>query len=130
MEEGHDRIVWGSAQTGAPCPRCGTGLVESVLEGQASQACPQCRGVMLSNDSFGSIVRQRRADYRGADLFPQPMNPDQVSDTVDCPVCSQTMEIHPYYGPGNQMIDSCNRCGLVWIDSGELTAIERAPGLR
>jgi Zn-finger nucleic acid-binding protein len=40
------------------------------------------------------------------------------------------MEVHPYYGPGSQVIDSCHRCRLVWIDSGELAAIEKAPGRR
>ena len=30
------------------------------------------------------------------------------------------MSTHPYYGPGNVIIDSCETCNLVWLDFGEL----------
>ena len=129
-ENGLDRIVWSEEPMGTICPRCEDSLVRAALEGCPAEACPQCRGVMLTNAAFGSIVRQRRADYRSAEFTPRPIDLDQLSDPVYCPGCQRTMEVHPYYGPGQQIIDSCVRCGLVWIDSGELTAIERAPGLR
>ena len=38
------------------------------------------------------------------------------------------METHPYYGPGNVIIDSCGDCDLIWLDAGELKQIEHAPG--
>ena len=38
------------------------------------------------------------------------------------------MDTHPYYGPGNVVIDSCDRCELVWLDFGELKQIVDAPG--
>jgi Zn-finger nucleic acid-binding protein len=40
------------------------------------------------------------------------------------------MEVHPYYGPGNVVVDSCCHCGLVWLDAGEISMIETAPGAR
>jgi hypothetical protein len=38
------------------------------------------------------------------------------------------MATHPYYGPGNVVIDSCASCELVWLDFGELEQIVKAPG--
>jgi len=38
------------------------------------------------------------------------------------------MEAHPYYGPGNVIMDSCGHCDLVWLDFGELRQIVDAPG--
>ena len=38
------------------------------------------------------------------------------------------MLTHPYYGPGNVTIDSCEGCELVWLDFGELRQIVDAPG--
>ena len=38
------------------------------------------------------------------------------------------MITHPYYGPGNVVIDSCEPCELVWLDFGELRQIVDAPG--
>jgi Zn-finger nucleic acid-binding protein len=36
--------------------------------------------------------------------------------------------VHPYYGPGNVVIDTCSRCDLIWLDFGELKQIADAPG--
>jgi Zn-finger nucleic acid-binding protein len=36
------------------------------------------------------------------------------------------METHPYHGGGAVMIDDCDRCGLVWLDRGEIARIVRA----
>jgi len=130
LEHGSDRIVWSETPTGTCCPRCGDGLVQATLAGNPAQACTQCRGVMLANAAFGALVRERRAGYRGMAFTPHPVDLEQLTDPVACPGCRRMMEVHPYYGPGNQIIDSCCRCGLVWIDSGELTAMERASGVR
>jgi len=33
-----------------------------------------------------------------------------------------------YYGPGNIIIDTCEACGIVWLDAGELRRAVDAPG--
>ena len=38
------------------------------------------------------------------------------------------MVTHPYFGPGNVVIDSCEACAHVWLDFGELRQIVDAPG--
>jgi hypothetical protein len=38
------------------------------------------------------------------------------------------MSTHPYFGPGNVVIDNCEACELVWLDCGELRQIVDAPG--
>jgi Zn-finger nucleic acid-binding protein len=38
------------------------------------------------------------------------------------------MDTHPYCGPGNIVIDSCNHCNVVWLDRGELGQVVNAPG--
>jgi Zn-finger nucleic acid-binding protein len=35
------------------------------------------------------------------------------------------MDTHPYFGGGNAVVDTCERCGLIWLDAGELPIIER-----
>jgi len=42
---------------------------------------------------------------------------------IACPACHQLMDTHPYYGPGNVVINDCGGCGLVWLDFGELDRI-------
>ena len=38
------------------------------------------------------------------------------------------MSTHPYYGPGNIVIDTCAGCGVIWLDFGELNRVVAAPG--
>ena len=38
------------------------------------------------------------------------------------------MDTHYYGGPGNVIIDACDRCDLNWLDAGELMRIVLAPG--
>jgi Zn-finger nucleic acid-binding protein len=38
------------------------------------------------------------------------------------------MDVHPYGGPGNIVIDNCPHCRLNWLDSGEFFRVVRAPG--
>ena len=37
------------------------------------------------------------------------------------------MDAHYYAGPGNVVLDSCEDCGLIWLDRGELAHIAHAP---
>jgi Zn-finger nucleic acid-binding protein len=114
----------------ANCPTCGSTLVEGLMDDFRVGHCPDCRGVLLAGEDFAAIVRSRRASYRRADATPVPLEPLEFQRRVDCPRCQAPMDVHPYYGPGNTVIDSCRSCGLVWLDQGEITRIERAPGRR
>ncbi len=38
------------------------------------------------------------------------------------------MQTHPYYGPGNIVIDTCGHCNAIWLDHGELGRAVNAPG--
>jgi hypothetical protein len=40
------------------------------------------------------------------------------------------METHPYYGPGNIVVDTCSECGYLWLDHGEISRVENASFVR
>lgn len=117
-------------QTEHNCPVCRQSLVEAIIGDGEGEFCEVCRGILVQADDFRKIIQQRRADYSGVDSTPTPIAPAALKRIVNCPDCDIRMDVHPYYGPGNTVIDSCRECDLVWLDSGELTAIERAPGRR
>jgi len=112
------------------CPVCRVPLVQAALEGNRVAHCEKCRGILLSNPSFADIVRIRRARHEGPVDRPRPLDRDAMKRRICCPACDGLMDVHPYYGPGNAVIDTCARCGLIWLDHGELGVIERAPGTR
>ena len=56
-----------------------------------------------------------------------PPDPHALDRQIACPMCHQTMDTHPYCGPGNVILDSCEPCEVLWLDHGELRRIALAP---
>ena len=111
------------------CPLCAAPLAQSVTdEGYSVQHCGRCRGLLMDRWTFVEIVTRRRASAGGPGTPPGQLDARELRREVTCPFCHQRMDVHPYYGPGNVVIDTCERCDAVWLDSGELTQIVDAPG--
>jgi Zn-finger nucleic acid-binding protein len=125
-----DRVAWLGVAAERNCPNCETALERAVLDKTPAEGCPQCHGLLLANEAFGLVVRDRRANFRGGDVIPSPLDQTRLSGRVACPDCDRPMDRHCYCGPGNQIIDTCSPCGLVWLDAGELANIEAAAGRR
>ncbi|GMU82105.1 MAG: hypothetical protein AMXMBFR47_19760 [Planctomycetota bacterium] len=128
--EGVDGLTAAATPTDAACPTCNQALHAAVLDGWSVSTCRACSGILVPRSAFGKIVAARRAAAAGPEITPRPIDPAEFSRTLRCPRCHERMEVHPYYGPGAVVIDSCNACGVVWLDRGELRAIEQAPGKR
>jgi Zn-finger nucleic acid-binding protein len=108
-----------------PCPVCRVPLVEAALAGHRILYCQRCRGMLVSIDDFLAIVQQRRAESGGATEPPHAPDWNDMKRRVDCPLCGESMDTHPYGGPGNIIIDNCSRCRLNWLDHNELAHIVR-----
>lgn len=142
-------LILGEA-TGMKCPLCPGPLVTARLERAEISLCGLCHGFLIASRDLAATVESRRMDR---ELEPRPPmgETDEVESPwlpgsealraripaapiteaarrrrIACPKCRQTMEAHPYLGPGAVLIDRCAECGLVWMDPGELTRIERA----
>lgn len=112
------------------CPSCQIPLQCGFLDEEIVEYCRQCNGILFDQDHFASTVWSRRCHYSSPDAPAQPVDPEELTRQRPCPVCDRFMECHVYYGPGNVAIDSCSECLIVWLDEGELTSIEQAPGER
>jgi hypothetical protein len=71
-----------------------------------------------------SLPRSRR---NGGPRVQPPSDRATTERHLDCPQCHARMDTHPYEGPGNVVVDSCSICYLIWLDSGEILRIVRAP---
>ena len=112
-----------------PCPLCRTTLSSAVLdETHAVHYCPTCRGVLMNRETFAHVVQNRRAWATTPVAAPVPLRQEELTRHVNCPRCGSRLSTHPYYGPGNVVIDSCGTCNLIWLDFGELKQIVDAPG--
>lgn len=122
-ETGDGVAVTGDA-AGCDCPVCKTALSAAAVRGQSVLHCTTCRGVLMSNGTFGQVVRLKRADARPVGE-PLPFDPAELNRPLACPKCRERMDTHPYHAGGNAVIDTCFRCHLIWLDAGELTVISR-----
>lgn len=112
-----------------PCPHCAAPLAKSLLDDAFPvEHCERCRGLLIARASFAQAVARRRARQTGPPVEPVPLDRRELKRVISCPACRTQMDVHPYYGPGNVVIDTCSRCDLVWLDFGELQQITDAPG--
>ena len=125
-----DRVISLDRPAGVICPCCDCELTEASIDGRPAHYCPGCHGILVSAPIFAEVARNRRHRYRGPEQIPTLIDPEELSRSIHCPNCRQQMEVHPHYGPGRAIIDSCSVCHLVWLDNSELASIERTPGSR
>jgi Zn-finger nucleic acid-binding protein len=109
-----------------PCPSCATPLSDGKLDGLPLLLCQRCSGMLIAMAHFVSVIEAARAyeEYSGA-IPPRRQSPGD--SMIRCPACQNAMLSHFYGGPGNLVIDTCERCHLNWLDPGELRRIARAP---
>lgn len=124
-----DGVVDTGEHLSARCPVCKDATLSGgTIENQKLLYCKQCRGVLISNRNFSEVLTKLRKTGAKSqpDKDPQPIDPTEFERKITCPNCSIRMDVHPYYGPGNVIIDSCCRCFLIWFDHGEIAAIQDA----
>lgn len=130
-----DRMVLTDAETEFVCCDCiGSRLQIGELDGEQVLGCDRCKGLLLPRRTFASLIGRRRARHHGPDEQP-PFDPNTDapltgSSRRDCPMCRSMLDSFFYAGPGRVAIDTCCQCEAVWLDNGEITRIERAPGQR
>jgi Zn-finger nucleic acid-binding protein len=121
--------ILGESVDAPSCPVCkarmGAALLDSV---HPVHFCTTCRGLLLPRATFAGVVNKRRAWATGPPAEPVPLDPRLLERHLLCPRCNRPFETHPYFGPGNVVIDNCPPCDLVWLDFGEIRQIVEAPG--
>jgi Zn-finger nucleic acid-binding protein len=110
---------------GVSCPVCAVPLVTAVIDGETVAYCGRCRGFLTLIPTFGGVVEKRRSLHGPNEQQPAPFDPAELKRVLKCPKCHLRMEAHPYFGGGNAVVDTCERCRLIWLDAGELAIIER-----
>jgi Zn-finger nucleic acid-binding protein len=122
-----DRVLPAGHPTDCQCPSCDGMLQTGLMEGHRVLYCSDCFGLLLAHADFGRIVEQRQARRAGFEpVEPRPIDDAAFHRQLHCPGCGDPMESHPYYGPGNIVIDTCTPCGYLWLDHGELTRVEQS----
>jgi Zn-finger nucleic acid-binding protein len=90
--------------------------------------CEGCQGMLIQMGDLVPLTDDMRASRGGAAAYiGRPPDPKELDRSIDCPQCHRTMDTHPYCGPGNIILDTCETCEVHWLDRGELRRIAFAP---
>jgi Zn-finger nucleic acid-binding protein len=115
-------------KSGVVCPLCNTEMqVASMMRARVLQ-CANCRGILIGQERFLGIVTALRTASTEPPFIPGPPNPEELRRKIFCPLCRNLMDTHPYGGPGNIVVDNCEKCQVLWLDFGELKKVIHAPG--
>ncbi len=107
-------------------------LVKEIYEADVEiDKCPKCRGIWLDPGELETIQQTQEIDYsnlldRGENKEAIEYNRErQLSDTViSCPACTAAMDILEHNHNSRIVIDYCSSCHGIWLDEGELQALE------
>jgi Zn-finger nucleic acid-binding protein len=121
-----DDVVVG-AETTHVCPACQANLFDATIENRSVRYCTKCRGLLVLIFNFLPLVEYMRTVWRSTGASIQPRDNSDADRHLSCPVCGNTMTGHPYGGPGNVNIDTCERCSVIWLDRDELRRVVLAP---
>ena len=116
------------------CPHCNVHMVDRVYEGAPVLYCPYCQGYLLKEGVLDRIVARHEVTF----------DPNQIQQVVawrkaqpektlllapagvaiNCPECHKRMS-KAFHGMLTRVvIDRCPYDGTVWLDGGELEAIQ------
>jgi len=114
-------------ETSILCPICRTPMSNGRLEGHPLLCCAGCYGMLIEMGRFATVIDALRALEARSFAVALPPRQRPGDRVVNCPSCGEPMLAHFYEGPGNVVIDTCERCHMNWLDPGELRRIAVAP---
>ena len=108
------------------CPLCRKPLVAASIKNIRIFSCPNCRGNLIDQSKMLPILRQAQPLDSISENLDHIQNKSELTRTAVCPSCQKMMNVYPYGGPGNIIIQGCEHCRLIWLDFGELSRIIRS----
>jgi len=109
------------------CPACQAMLSDGTIQNREVRYCNKCRGLLVPIATFLPLIDYLRALRRPTGWTIEPRNDSDADRRLTCPLCLRTMDGHPYGGPGNLNVDTCEPCAVIWLDRNELNRIVMAP---
>jgi Mlc titration factor MtfA (ptsG expression regulator)/Zn-finger nucleic acid-binding protein len=118
--------------TGMRCPRDGGTLASQNYEADVqADVCPSCRGMWLDRGELERIQETVEHDHSGelGDIAQiasaYEMARQKAGAGIPCPRCQRAMASKEYGYCSQILIDLCPHCEGVWLDRGEIQALER-----
>lgn len=111
------------------CPRCQTELVKDEVKDMyfntvEIESCPTCEGQWIPEEQLDFLAKEY--DVVLLEFRHIPKLREQLKQ-LPCPNCGphQIMEKVEHPRDANVILDTCPNCNGIWLDKGELEAIQK-----
>ena len=107
------------------CPKCSSeALVETPAMGNIPlDVCPGCSGIWFGKGELEALLKQSQG---GGTTDLELINPK--AEGLSCPSCKKKMSHGGLLNP-LLLVDKCQSCGGIWLDSHELDLVRKLLGL-
>ena len=114
------------------CPHDQSNLEKVIYEADVEiDRCPKCNGIYLDQGELKKIQEVEDVDYSGKlgggiNREARKFNMERQLDEqkLSCPKCNNKMEKQVHSEDSMIVVDICPSCHGLWLDKGELTALE------
>lgn len=110
------------------CPRCNkllqTEIIKDIKENIEVDTCSTCGGIWFDHRELSKI--DKIAEPTFFEIRKIPKTKEQMK-ILHCPSCNDSIELHKAEHPRDKkvIIDYCPNCKGIWLDKGELEAIQK-----
>jgi len=106
------------------CPVCPEKeLVQHDENGTAVDYCEGCGGIWLAKGELNKIVHPHEGDL---EFCTQENSEDGVQTQLGCPVCENEKLVKDNFIEFSDIkLEYCNKCEGIWLEKGELDAINK-----
>lgn len=109
------------------CPRCNKELEPKTMRGVNVSVevdiCPRCGGSWFEKNELAIV--DKIVEPVAIEIRKLP-SVDQQLRSLNCPACISVIMNKAYHNRDNKVIlDYCPRCKGIWLDKGELDAIQK-----
>jgi Zn-finger nucleic acid-binding protein len=93
--------------------------------------CPLCHGLWLDKGELEAVQKTLEHDYSKELTHINTVAPayemarQRVRPVVNCPKCRSPLHAEEYAYCSQILIDRCGKCGGIWLDTGEVQALEQ-----
>lgn len=103
------------------CPKCSAQVMSlDNIDGVQIHSCEKCKGIWLNKGELNIVVHPIEGDleYCSTDNLKE----DMISDYA-CPQCEELMSKVNFISYSDIILDYCRKCKGIWLNKGELDAI-------
>lgn len=108
------------------CPRCKLEMHKQKITERSGEIeidiCNHCKGTWYDQGELTDLEKLVKPVF--VEIRKIPTEYDQLT-ALTCPKCKMIMQKAEHPRDENVILDYCEKCSGIWLDGGELTAIQK-----